>query len=84
MRKIAINRPFTENCLKVTCITNWRRIHEKLLKLSRPQGKIIYENAKKRKKSAILNSAISNVSAIIDLVREQVTSKMQNLFEKDI
>ena len=51
MRKIAINRPFwiffqpllnlSKNYLLVTCITNLKRICEKLFKLSRPQGQII-------------------------------------------
>ena len=51
MRKIAINRPFwiffqpllnlCKNYLLVTCITNLKRICEKLFKLSRPQGQII-------------------------------------------
>ena len=50
MWKIAINRPFfffrsllnlSENWSLVTCITNLKRIREKLFKLSRPQGQII-------------------------------------------
>ena len=51
MRKIAINRPFwiffqpllnlSKNYLLVACITNLKRICEKLFKLSRPQGQII-------------------------------------------
>ena len=51
MWKIAINRPFffffrpllnlSENWSLVTCITNLKRICEKLFKLSRPQGQII-------------------------------------------
>ena len=51
MRKIAINLPFwiffqpllnlSKNYLLLTCITNLKRICEKLLKLSRPQGQII-------------------------------------------
>ena len=51
MRKIAINRPFwiffhpllnlSKNYLLATCITNLKRICEKLFKLSRPQGQII-------------------------------------------
>ena len=51
MRKIAINRPLwiffqpllnmSKNYLLVTCITNLKRICEKLFKLSRPQGQII-------------------------------------------
>ena len=50
MRKIAINRPFfffrpllhfSKNYLSVICITNLKRICEKLFKFSRPQGQII-------------------------------------------
>ena len=50
MWKIAINRSFfffrpllnlSENWSLVTCITNLKRICEKLFKLSRPQGQII-------------------------------------------
>ena len=51
MRKRTINRPFRifyqpllnlfENWLLVTCITDLKMIHEKLFKLSRPQGQII-------------------------------------------
>ena len=50
MWKIAINRPFfffrpllnlSENWSLVTCITNLKRIREKLFKLSRTQGQII-------------------------------------------
>ena len=51
MRKIAINRPFffffrpllnfSKNYLLVICITNLKRICEKLFKFSRPQGQII-------------------------------------------
>ena len=50
MWKIAINRPFffffrpllnlSKNYLLVTCITNLKRICEKLFNLSRPQGQI--------------------------------------------
>ena len=32
---------FSESWLLVTCITNLDKVHEKLLKLSRPQGEII-------------------------------------------
>ena len=51
MRKIAINRPFffffrpllnfSNNYLLVICITNLKKICEKLFKFSRPQGRII-------------------------------------------
>ena len=37
----------SENCLLVSCITNLKRIHEKLFKLSRPQGQIIDVKGKK-------------------------------------
>ena len=60
MWKIAINRTFwihfqpllnlSKNCLLVTCITNLKRIHEKLFKLSRPQGQIIDVKCEKSQK----------------------------------
>ena len=88
MWKIAINRPFfffsaiielSENWSLVTCITNLKRIREKLFKLSRPQGQIIDVKGEKSQKSAILNF----FSAIIELVREVVNSNMQNKFGKE-
>ena len=77
MWKIAINRPFfffflpllnlSENWSLVTCITNLKRICEKLFKLSRPQGQIIDVKCEKSH----------------ELVRELVISNMHNKFEKD-
>ena len=55
-----INRPFqpllnlSDNWSLATCIANLSRIHEKLLKLSSPQGQIIDVKCEKRNKSAIL------------------------------
>ena len=45
----------SENYLLVKCITNLKRIHEKLFKLSRLQGQIIDVKCSNRNKSAILN-----------------------------
>ena len=60
----------SENCLLVTCITNLKRIHEKLLKLSRPQI-IDVKCEKNRNKLAILNffQPLLNLSEIWSLVR---------------
>ena len=87
--KIAINRPFKicfqallnlfKNCLLVTCITNLKRIHEKLFKLSRPQGQIIDVKCKKSQKIGHFNF----FSAIIELVQELLISNMHNKFEED-
>ena len=61
-----------ELVLLASCNTNLCRIHEKLSKLSRLQ--II--DVKYHNKSNILNF----ISAIIELVRELVISKMHNNF----
>ena len=62
MRKITINWPFfffrpllnfSKNYLLVICITNLKRICEKLFKFSRPQGQIIDVKCENRNKSAI-------------------------------
>ena len=60
MRKIAINRSFriffqpllnlSKNYLLVTCITNLKRICEKLFNLSRPKGQIMDVKGKKSQK----------------------------------
>ena len=75
MRKIAINQPFwfffwaIIELVRELVICNMHnklgRRHEKLFKLSRPQGQIIDVNAKNLNKSAILNY----FSAIIACVR---------------
>ena len=90
MRKIAINQPFwnffqpllnlSKNYLLVTCITNLKRICEKLFKLSRPQGQIIDLNEKNRNKSAIFFF----FSAIIELVQELLISNIHNKFEENM
>ena len=90
MRKIAINRPFffffrpllnlSKNYLLVTCITNLKRVCEKLFNLSRPQGQII--DVKCEKSQSIGHFFF--FSAIIELVRELVISNMHNKFEKDM
>ena len=69
----------SDNCLLVTCMTNLHRLHEKLVKLSRPQGQIIDIKCENRNKSAILNFVL----AIIKRVRELVIWKMHNKFGKD-
>ena len=69
----------SENWSLVTCITNLKRIREKLFKLSRRQGQIIDVKGENRNKSAIVNF----FSAIIELVREVVISNMQNKFGKE-
>ena len=90
MRKIAINRPFwiffqpllnlSKNYLLVSCITNLKRICEKLFKLSRPQGQIIDVNEKNHNKSAIFFF----FSAIIELVQELLISNIHNKFEENM
>ena len=69
----------SENWSLVTCITNLKRICEKLFKLSRPQGQII--DVKCEKSQSIGHFFFS--PAIIELVRELVISNMHNKFEKD-
>ena len=90
MRKIAINQPFwiffqpllnlSENWSLVTCMTNLKRICEKLFKLSRPQGQIIDVKCEKSQKIG----HFFFFSAIIELVQELLISNMHNQFEEDM
>ena len=90
MRKIAINRPFwiffqpllnwSKNYLLVTCITNLKRICEKLFKLSRPQGQIIDV---KWEKSQLIGHFFF-FPAIIELVQELLISNIHNKFEENM
>ena len=69
----------SENWLLVTCITDLKRIHEKLFKLSRPQGQIIDVKCGKSQK----NGHFEFFSAIIELVQELLISNMHNKFEEE-
>ena len=59
---------FSKNYLLVTCITNLKRICEKLFKLSRPQVQII--DVKGEKSQSV--GHFEFFSAIIELVRERM------------
>ena len=88
LKKIAINRLFWivfqpllnlfEHFLLGTCITNFKRIHEKLFKISCPQGQI---NWRKMQKIPINRSFL--FSAVIELVRELLISNMRSKFQED-
>ena len=69
----------SENWLLVTCITDLKMIHEKLFKLSRPQGQIIDVKCEKSQQIGHFEF----FSAIIELVQKLLISNMHNKFEED-
>ena len=69
----------SESWLLVPYRTDFKMIHEKLFKLSRPQGQII--DVKMRK--IVINRPFKFFPAIIELVQELLISNIHNKFEED-
>ena len=81
LKKFQLLLNLSKNYLLVTCITNLKKIREKLFKLSCPQGQIIDLKGRKIVISRLV--ILTFFSAIIELVRELVISNMHNKFGKD-